>query len=1162
MADDYSINATITADASGYEDGVKRAQKATKNLSKSVSGIIQGLGKSGLVGALGAVGLATNGVTAVLGVAKKTFQQVSRTVNECTEAYKKQYKAEIALETVAKNNPFVNGENVKSLKNFASEIQQVSNYGDEELIPLMANLTALGRTEAQTMQIIKTATDMASTGMVSLDTAVNQLNMTLNGNIGRLGVQNAELKDFTDEELKSGKAIEILSKKYDGLSQSMADSSIQMKNAIGDFKELIGESFEKAFSPMRKYFTEIITKTNNAISKAREHKKAVADVFTDEGDVKTGSAQTTNLQQSLIDLQKEYEKAYREQQQYLRLYGQYIDQTTDATALAYERDIKAYENKIKKITDELLLRKKANEEATKEAERAKNQAEIEKEISDLKKKYADKIAEQETKWANIALITKEEVTNEEKLKFYQEQLVAIMTEAGGQISTNNQYYKDQMKIINELIAKTAENPSVSSEWIDRLKEQRIEALEDERDRAIQFAENEGKETYSIWRYYNAQILELKLEQLEKAKKAELEAEGLSAEDKLAIEEYFKKESEKIYTELGVFKARKLKEESDALSESLAKINNVFVKKMMEIWKKFSDFINKDNDFYKSLVDKINDVKDRLKGQIKDIMKSLYDNTIGKLIDLIPDSVKKVLSNIGGVIKGVIKQLGKFFAPIIKFCGEVVTTIGKLFVAGVKAYVKMIQTAINTIYKILKSAFDIFKKLIDFNISDTLDVLLKFEDSVLTFFVETLPKLPQFVSTVLRSINIMLSTLINSVKAENVATVIYGILDELANNLPNIVQNILTIIQNMISFSNKNLADIVYKFLKILEENAIPVIEGLLELLTNVIKDSIDGLFKWLDEGGLQSLLKLALKIQTSVQDVFMKLLTSVADLLENHTGDVTKFISDSLQKAMEDLPKLVDALLRIVNSLIKSVADLFKDKKFVDTMVQSMIDTFNTLMDRLPDIIGSVVDLILSLITALVPKLPEIITAIIAKIVETIPKVINEIVDALGKAIGDIFSKIFTKEFWLDVFSQIGNAFGEIFSSIGNSLTEAVQGFGNVYNENPTVQAVVDTGAGIATGGLYNLGKWIGQQFGWWATGTNNAPSGLAVVGEAGPELVKFRGGEQVLNNRNTNKALANMSGTTINQNVTFNNLKDTTAYAMMNQLKQYNRQLAINGVI
>ena len=81
---------------------------------------------------------------------------------------------------------------------------------------------------------------------------------------------------------------------------------------------------------------------------------------------------------------------------------------------------------------------------------------------------------------------------------------------------------------------------------------------------------------------------------------------------------------------------------------------------------------------------------------------------------------------------------------------------------------------------------------------------------------------------------------------------------------------------------------------------------------------------------------------------------------------------------------------------------------------------------------------------------------------------------------------------------------------------------------------------------------------------TNNAPKGLALVGEAGPELVNFKGGERVLNARNTQRALEGAtSGNAGNIfNVTFNNLQDTSAYAMMSQLRAYNRQMAINGVI
>lgn len=86
--------------------------------------------------------------------------------------------------------------------------------------------------------------------------------------------------------------------------------------------------------------------------------------------------------------------------------------------------------------------------------------------------------------------------------------------------------------------------------------------------------------------------------------------------------------------------------------------------------------------------------------------------------------------------------------------------------------------------------------------------------------------------------------------------------------------------------------------------------------------------------------------------------------------------------------------------------------------------------------------------------------------------------------------------------------------------------------------------------------------FSGYATGTNNATAGLHLVGEAGPELVKFRGGEQVLNAGNTRQALGNISGNTNNFSVNFYDTKDTTAFSMLQQLRNYNRQMAVNGII
>ena len=89
----------------------------------------------------------------------------------------------------------------------------------------------------------------------------------------------------------------------------------------------------------------------------------------------------------------------------------------------------------------------------------------------------------------------------------------------------------------------------------------------------------------------------------------------------------------------------------------------------------------------------------------------------------------------------------------------------------------------------------------------------------------------------------------------------------------------------------------------------------------------------------------------------------------------------------------------------------------------------------------------------------------------------------------------------------------------------------------------------------------LNSVFSGYATGTQNATAGLHLVGEAGPELVRFSGGEQVFNANATRDILGsgNMGN---NFNVTFVNTQDTTAMAMMNQLRQYNRELAINGIL
>ena len=420
---DYSISTQITLDDSKFTKGVKNAQNSTKKLSSALSSVTKGFGKGGLLGAVTGAGLALGGIGIAVGTAVKVFQKLSKTIGECTDAYKKQLNAERALDTAIKNSPILTETASKHLKEFASQIQKTSNIGDEELLPMMAQLVATGRDEAEVMKIIQTATDMSATGTISLDTAITQLNATLNGNIGRLGQQNAELKGLTEEELKNGKAVDILASKYKGMASATIDTKKQLQNAIGDLKESFGSVFENAFAPMRKYFAELIQGWADA-RKARDEydsaKKAV------ESGTATGSQLITYYEQQLkyiADERSSYEAMYGADLEY---------------AKAKLKELELEENKYKSIiATEKFRQKQAEANAKAEAEtqaKLEEQANTEKTIADLKDEYLSKLAKQEAEWANIKSVTGEEVALEEKIKFYQDQLVNIMTEAGGEIT--------------------------------------------------------------------------------------------------------------------------------------------------------------------------------------------------------------------------------------------------------------------------------------------------------------------------------------------------------------------------------------------------------------------------------------------------------------------------------------------------------------------------------------------------------------------------------------------------------------------------------------------------------------------------------------------------------------------------------------------------------
>lgn len=155
MANDGEIKIGTKIDESGLDKGLKsvkgKVNNAAKDMNKGAKAASSFTQKMG--------GIATSGVAAAAGIAGAVVaaKKFIDTMKEANEAYKVQEKAEKALQKAAENNPYLNGESVRKLKDYASELQGVSNYGDEVTIQLMSQLAASGRTEAEIMKIMGAA---------------------------------------------------------------------------------------------------------------------------------------------------------------------------------------------------------------------------------------------------------------------------------------------------------------------------------------------------------------------------------------------------------------------------------------------------------------------------------------------------------------------------------------------------------------------------------------------------------------------------------------------------------------------------------------------------------------------------------------------------------------------------------------------------------------------------------------------------------------------------------------------------------------------------------------------------------------------------------------------------------------------------------------------
>lgn len=392
-----NLNIKVTADAKGAESTLK---KITSELNKIANNnTLKGIDVLG-----NATGKVFKSFKSVVNITKKAVA----TVNECAKAYNTQAKAEKQLETAAKNNPYLNNSNVSQLKKFAGELQSISAIGDEELLPLMAQLASAGRTQAEIQDIMKAALDVSASGTMSLESAVKNLNKTYSGLSGELGENIPEIKNLTKEQLQNGEAIAIIQEKYKGMAEEVTKSTggmTKLKNSLGDLKEVLGEVPAKVKNAVGNTLSGFVDNIAEKMKIAKEEAQQFRDILEFKDVVKNGTDNLEEMQTSVQGLQTELEHLKDVKNAYYnsKEMEKEAKAERDAAVKEYEELKKTY-NQIESLRNELsstqiaLNYYETHGGSEKSIELAKNRyLELKEQISSLEEEYYTRIDEAEKK---------------------------------------------------------------------------------------------------------------------------------------------------------------------------------------------------------------------------------------------------------------------------------------------------------------------------------------------------------------------------------------------------------------------------------------------------------------------------------------------------------------------------------------------------------------------------------------------------------------------------------------------------------------------------------------------------------------------------------------------------------------------------------------------
>ena len=166
----------------------------------------------------------------------------------------------------------------KQMLDFASNLQATTKFSDEAALGSLTLAKNLGATNEQAIKITKAAADLSAVTGKDLDTNTQALTKSLQGQGGQIQKMLPFLKGLTEEQLRSGRALDEVIKKFKGaaevLGNTFSGAIAKSKNAFSDFLENLGNiiiknpiiiSLINTFASVMRTLGETISKNSGSI---------------------------------------------------------------------------------------------------------------------------------------------------------------------------------------------------------------------------------------------------------------------------------------------------------------------------------------------------------------------------------------------------------------------------------------------------------------------------------------------------------------------------------------------------------------------------------------------------------------------------------------------------------------------------------------------------------------------------------------------------------------------------------------------------------------------------------------------------------------------------------------------------------------------------------